>query len=650
MAQIRVPHPEVTVTNRLYARKWWWRFIQMGLDGLAWSVALVMAFMLRYSVELTRGSVFDVIDMNSLWLCCAVAVPLQWIFGLIVRIYRGVYGYGEFPEILRAGGAAIATAIVLQLVVIAAASGGMLMPRSAPVIAVAFTLILMAGARFAKRVFVEARDIRELTGDPVVVYGAGSTARTVIRTMLEDSRSHERPIAVVDDNPALHGTKVLGIPVYGSIDDIDALIRELRPKKMVVAISELPQEAFDAVSARMREHSIEVVRIQSVNNKLMGRDEHPTDDRALLNSIRGEINYEINESMLREYIAGKRVLVTGAGGSIGSELCRQIMKFDPALLMMLDRDETLLMETKLSITNESSLDDERIILADIREGENLTKIFTERKPQVVFHAAALKHVSALEAFPEEAYKTNALGSLNVLEAACAAGVETFVNVSTDKAADPTTALGQSKRVAERLTAWYGQKTGRTYVSVRFGNVFGSRGSIKPLFLKQMESGHDITLTHPDANRYFMLIPDACLLVMLAGAIGRPGEVMVLDMGEPVRIYDVADAMRNAFEHYNTDIVITGLRKGEKLGEVLFGGAEQHERSEVNRFISHSSAPALDPEELDYTKWLAHYEATRGYERHGLERALTPEEAREQIAQDLPQEAGRRREIKVRNLR
>ena len=232
------------------------------------------------------------------------------------------------------------------------------------------------------------------------------------------------------------------------------------------------------------------------------------------------------------------MLVTGAGGSIGSELCRQISEFEPETLMMLDHDETLLMETKVSITHESSLDDDRIILADIREGDNLLEIFRDRRPEVVFHAAALKHVSALEAYPQEAWKTNSLGTLNVLRAAEAVGVKTFVNVSTDKAADPKTALGQSKRVAERLTAYFGEKTGNTYVSVRFGNVFGSRGSIKPLFTKQILSGGPITLTDKRATRYFMLITDACLLVMLAGAIGRPGEVMVLDMGQPVKILDV----------------------------------------------------------------------------------------------------------------
>ena len=259
--------------------------------------------------------------------------------------------------------------------------------------------------------------------------------------------------------------------------------------------------------------------------------------------IRGEINYDVDTEVLRSYLQGKRVLVTGAGGSIGSELCRQIHEYDPELLMMLDRDETLLMETKLSITGESSLDDERIILADIREGENLRNIFLERKPQVVFHAAALKHVSALEAYPEEAWKTNSLGTLNVLYAAQAADVETFVNVSTDKAADPKTALGQSKRTAECLTSWLDSRQGR--LMYRFDSVtfFGSRGSIKPLFTQQILNGGPITLTDENATRYFMLITDACLLVMLAGAIGHPGEVMVLDMGEPVFIYDVAHEMR-----------------------------------------------------------------------------------------------------------
>ena len=229
------------------------------------------------------------------------------------------------------------------------------------------------------------------------------------------------------------------------------MIRESGTRKILVTISDMSEDYFESFCNRMRKLKVEVQRISSANARLMGERLITASDNDLMRVIRGEINYDIDRDILRSYLHGKRVLVTGAGGSIGSELCRQISEFEPETLMMLDHDETLLMETKVSITHESSLDDDRIILADIREGDNLLEIFRERRPEVVFHAAALKHVSALEAYPQEAWKTNSLGTLNVLRAAEAVGVKTFVNVSTDKAADPKTALGQSKRVAERLT-------------------------------------------------------------------------------------------------------------------------------------------------------------------------------------------------------
>ena len=367
-------------------------------------------------------------------------------------------------------------------------------PHSVPAIAAAFSLIMMAGARMAKRVYTERGAVRELTGEPVIVYGAGFIGGMVMDSMLHDEEAKLRPVAVFDDDQLKAGTKFHGISVITTYRELEQVIRESGTRKILVTISDMSEDYFESFCNRMRKLKVEVQRISSANARLMGERLITASDNDLMRVIRGEINYDIDRDILRSYLHGKRVLVTGAGGSIGSELCRQISEFEPETLMMLDHDETLLMETKVSITHESSLDDDRIILADIREGDNLLEIFRDRRPEVVFHAAALKHVSALEAYPQEAWKTNSLGTLNVLRASEAVGVKTFVNVSTDKAADPKTALGQSKRVAERLTAYFGEKTGNTYVSVRFGNVFGSRGSIKPLFTKQILSGGPITLT------------------------------------------------------------------------------------------------------------------------------------------------------------
>jgi FlaA1/EpsC-like NDP-sugar epimerase len=291
--------------------------------------------------------------------------------------------------------------------------------------------------------------------------------------------------------------------------------------------------------------------------------------------------------VVANYITGRTVLVTGAGGSIGSELCRQLAMFQPAQLIMLDRDESGLHAVQLSIEGRALLSSPGLVLADIRDLGRMHEIFSEYRPQVVFHAAALKHLPLLETAPEEAWKTNVLGTRNVLAAAQASGVERFVNISTDKAADPSSVLGYSKRVTERMTASVPSSATGTYVSVRFGNVLGSRGSVLTAFRAQAETGGPITVTHPDVTRYFMTIAEAVRLTVYAGAIGTTGEVMVLDMGEPVRIFDVAAR----FARLQTPPLGTGLRPGEKMHEDLMGDAEIGERR-VHPLVTHVQVPPL----------------------------------------------------------
>jgi dTDP-glucose 4,6-dehydratase len=309
---------------------------------------------------------------------------------------------------------------------------------------------------------------------------------------------------------------------------------------------------------------------------------------------RRPIDTQVEE--ITSYLRGKKVLVTGAGGSIGSELCRQISRFGPSKLIMLDRDETGLQLAQLGVSGHGLLDTKDIMLADIREPDVLMKLFKREKPEVVFHAAALKHLPVLEQFPDEAWKTNVIGTQHVLEASHAVGVKTFINISTDKAADPTSILGKSKKIAEGLTAWFAQKTGDKYLSVRFGNVLGSRGSLLPTFTSLIESGGPLTVTHPDVTRFFMTIPEACQLVLQAGAIGRPGDVLILDMGEPVKILDIANRMIE-ISGKRIEIVFTGLRPGEKLHEDLYGMKEDSEVL-VHELISHSKVDPVDPNDLD----------------------------------------------------
>jgi FlaA1/EpsC-like NDP-sugar epimerase len=293
--------------------------------------------------------------------------------------------------------------------------------------------------------------------------------------------------------------------------------------------------------------------------------------------------------------AGKRILVTGAGGSIGAELCRQLHQFRPAELIMLDHDESALHAIQLALHGRALLDSDEAALADIRDARRIRHVFEQFRPQIVFHAAALKHLPLLERYPAEALKTNVRGTLTVLEAAAACGVESFVNISTDKAADPASVLGYTKRIAERLTAHMASQTAGTYLSVRFGNVLGSRGSVLTALTAQVAAGGPVTVTHPEVSRYFMTADEAVQLVLQAAAIGRDGEVLVLDMGEQVQIADIARRLA-ADATREIDIVYTGLRPGEKLTEDLLGDGEVDERP-CHALIRHVQVPPLAPAQI-----------------------------------------------------
>lgn len=314
-----------------------------------------------------------------------------------------------------------------------------------------------------------------------------------------------------------------------------------------------------------------------------------------LNDLLGRVELHTDVAEFSRYVSGRRVLITGAGGSIGSELARQVHELAPAEIILLDRDESALHGVQLAIYGYGLLDTPDIVLACIRDKTALRRVFARHRPHVVLHAAALKHLPLLEQYPDEAWKTNVIGTHHLLDLSAEYAVERFVNVSTDKAADPTSVLGVTKRAAEQLTAWYGENANGTYLSVRFGNVLDSRGSVLHTFRTQIERGGPVTVTHPEVTRYLMTIPEACELVLHAGAVGRDGEVLVLDMGQPVRILDLARQLI-ARSGKAIDVVFTGLRPNEKLHEELFGVDEVAVRHR-HPLISHVQVPPLAPEQL-----------------------------------------------------
>ena len=407
-----------------------------------------------------------------------------------------------------------------------------------------------------------------------------------------------RVSTLLDDDKRKRRLHVDGVAVRGTRQDIDDVAQTYGATALVVALpladAALLRELSDLATAAGLETMILPPLHDIIGGQPTARDLRDINVEDLL----GRRPITLDTTAVAQEIAGKSVLVTGAGGSIGSELCQQIARFGPAKLYLLDRDESGLLATQMSLTGQGLLQGDEVILANIRDPQALRSVFAAVKPDLVFHAAALKHLPLLEAFPLEAWKTNVLGTLNVLTAATEAGVGMFVNISTDKAADPTSVLGTSKRVAERLTADFAGRYPGRYVSVRFGNVLGSRGSVVHTFTAQIERGGPITITHPDVRRFFMLIPEACQLVLEAGAIGTDGEVMVLEMGEQAKIVDVAEMLIRLSGRRDIDIIYTGLRPGEKISEDLFSEREDRRTSaNVNPMIYSVWVPKLQSEDV-----------------------------------------------------
>lgn len=557
-------------------------------DCACWVMALLITLIMRLE--------FDPLALTQ---------PLAWTLGLVAAAVHGVVGLwvgpylvrhvrGSFDEVTSVVRAAVLTGLIL------AASawfmGGDLIPRSVPLLATALAVVLMLAARFTIRSYCARRAAMRCRERRVIVYGAGIAGRRLVYNMLHDERSDLVPVAFIDDDRAKRRLKVEGVPVLGSRADLTAVAAARRATDLVIAMPAADPGTIREIRRLADGADLSVKVLPPLNDWIRHDQPQVGDLRDLdLADLLGRREVHLDQRSIRDHLAGKVVLVTGAGGSIGSELCRQIASFSPGRLVMLDRDESALHGLQLSMTGRGLLEGEDLVLVNIRDAEALRRHLEAIRPDVVFHAAALKHLSLLERFPAEAWATNVVGTLNVLSAAAAVGVGTFVNISTDKAANPISTLGRSKRLGERLTAHFARFEPGTYVSVRFGNVLGSRGSVIPAFTEQIRRGGPVTVTHPDVERYFMLIPEACQLVLQAGALGGDGRAMVLDMGQPVKIADVA---RYLIGLHGGDVQVefSGLRPGEKLTEALIAGDELSLPT-AHPMIAAVEIPPLAPAEL-----------------------------------------------------
>lgn len=556
-------------------------------DVACWGLALLVLMVGRYNFRFPQPSQWRLALMYLVG-----AIVLQVAIGLLTKLYRGRHEIASFEEVANLAWLVIGIGLVLGIPFT-------MLERSFPN-GIAMTvplgaLVLMLAGRFLFRA-LQRNSSGQVETEPVLIYGAGPAGQQLARMVYYDPDSPYEVVGFIDDDPAKRNLHLYKTKVRGGRTDLVDVAAKLGVRTVIMAVNTAPRSFTREVANLTERHGLKMLVMPPVRDMIGGKASldqlHEVDVADLL----GRSQVKTDLGAISGYLTGKVVLVTGAGGSIGREIAKQVHRFNPSELVMLDRDESGLHGTQLAIYNQGLLDTPNMVLCDIRDRAALDRVFLDHKPDVVFHTAALKHLPLLEQYPLEGWKTNVQGTLNLLRAAQTHGVSTFVNISTDKAADPTSILGTTKRVAEELTAWFAAHQEGKYLSVRFGNVLGSRGSMLHTFTSQIRAGGPVTVTHPDVTRYFMTIPEACELVIQAGAVGEAGDVCVLDMGEPVKILDVVRSLI-ARSGKEIEITFTGLRVGEKLHEVLFSEKEDYRQTE-HQLISQVSVPPLDPAIVD----------------------------------------------------
>jgi FlaA1/EpsC-like NDP-sugar epimerase len=601
------------------------RTLQVAADAALVALAFFLAFRLRFLDEPGLPSRYETLLVQSVAFVAVGKVVVFAAFGLYQKWWRYVAGR-DFLSILRA--VAVSSALLIIVFTVAKPFEDNL-PRSVAVMDFILTLLLIAGARLAVRLIVErpSRGERIPKGREVLVVGAGSGGQMVVREMQLNPNLGSTAIGFVDDDPRKRGMRILGLKVLGSTDKIGVILDDTEPDEVIIAIPSAPGALRGQVVTACREREIAVRTLPTVFELLRGGVQLTRQLREVqVEDVLGRDPVLVELDRVGAYLQDRIVLVTGAGGSIGAELCRQIARVRPRLLVMLDHAEDNLFEVEREMVEERHFAGVESVLADCKEADRMLEVMGRFKPEIVFHAAAYKHVPLMESNPLEAIRNNAIATRITAETAAASGAERFVLVSTDKAVNPRTVMGASKAMAEWIVEAAGHRYPHTrFMCVRFGNVLASSGSVVPIFRSQIERGGPLTVTHPEMTRYFMTIPEAVQLVIRAGDIGGgKGDVFVLDMGEPVRILDLAHNMiRLAGYEPEGDIAIefTGPRPGEKLHEELFGIGERPRPTAAKRILRAVRAVPLDPDWVQETVDRLEQLVMAGDEAHLAERLV-----------------------------
>jgi len=561
------------------------------LDIILVNACIYVALVFRFDGSIPKQ--YTDIFLNTIIYLTAIKIAVYYIFGL----YRSLWRYASIDELLQL---AFAVSIEGILTFLFGQYFNVRLPRSVYAMAGILTFLALGGTRLSYRISrrvknIVVKDTGRVTR--VMVIGAGEAGSMVIKELKDHQELNSIPVLVLDDDIKKHNSHIHGVPVKGGRDKLIQLAKEYNIDEIIIAVPSAKKSEISDILRICKETKCKLKRLPGVyeiiNEDVSIKSIRDVNIEDLLG--RDEVNLNIKE--VSGYIKNETVLVTGGGGSIGSELCRQIARFHPKKLIVLDIYENnaydLQQELKHSFKNKLNME---VVIASVRDKKRLEQVFDSYKPGVVFHAAAHKHVPLMEANPAEAVKNNVLGTLNTVQCADKYKVKKFVMISTDKAVNPTNVMGATKRAAEMIVQSMNKKSETEFVAVRFGNVLGSNGSVIPLFKRQIEAGGPVTVTHPEITRYFMTIPEAAKLVIQAGAMAKGGEIFILDMGQSVKILDLAkDLIKLSGFEPGVDIKIefTGLRPGEKLYEELLLAEEGIENTR------HKSIFVGKPMEFNY---------------------------------------------------
>jgi FlaA1/EpsC-like NDP-sugar epimerase len=539
------------------------------LDSLIVSTAIFIAAWIAFPV-------YSDVQIGVLIISAIALLLFHHLFAFMFKLYNKVWAYASIGELLTIVQAVTLT--ILATAIVQFFINDFTIFRRALLVTWMLHIIFIGGSRFVWRVFRDRYIATAGKQKRTLIVGAGAAGAMIVRQLKNEGQQFELlPVAFVDDDLTKQKMQIYNLPVAGTVKGIPQVVEEMDIEHIVIAIPSLHNGALEKIVTECNKTNVQVQMIPKIEDLMTGKVSVSSLKNVEVEDLLGRAPVKLDIDAITGYVTGYTVMVTGAGGSIGSEICRQLMQFSPGKIILVGHGEFSIYSIDMELRNTFADTDTEIlpVIGDVQDRNRMFDIVEEHQPEIIYHAAAHKHVPLMEYNPHEAVKNNVIGTKNVAEAADTFGVGKFVLVSTDKAVNPTNVMGATKRVAEMVVQALAQRSKTKFVAVRFGNVLGSRGSVIPLFKKQIERGGPVTVTDPEMTRYFMTIPEASRLVIQAGTLAKGGEVFVLDMGEPVKIVDLARNLikLSGYSEEEIPIEFTGKRPGEKMYEELLGEDE-----------------------------------------------------------------------------